>query len=257
MTWQRWLAYSAAVRSSWENELILGLGVWMIYLADRLADTAPHAFGEHETTRHAFYRCRHRIVWPVVIALLIGLMWLSPRLLPLRQFLAGVGLLAVAAGYFWLIHRRAHRVWPRFVPKEAVVGGMFAVGTGFFVLFGPRQLPVGLVAALPSFGMLCFFNCALIAKWERDPADVREPSSLLNTFPRLVAHLDGGCFLLALMTLAVMVVVPHDLVLAPITVSALLLAGLDRGRRLFSIDGLRVLADAVLLSPWLFLMKLH
>ena len=253
IVWQRWWARSAGVPLAWSHEWILGLGVWLIYLADRLADTASLAFNECETTRHAFYRRRHRAMQPLAAAVFVALICLAPCALPVGQFLTGLGLLSLTGGYFWLVHRRMRLDWPRLVPKEAVVGGMFSLGTGFFALMRSQRPPSELLAALPFFGALCFFNCALITKWEENAQDICESSSLLNAFPRLTTRLDGSCLILAILAFAVVVVIPHGGVFAPVAVSALLLATLDRCRRFLSADALRVLADVVLLTPCMYL----
>lgn len=254
VVWQRWWARSLGVRLFWSQELILGLGVWLIYLADRLADAAADVSGGHQTARHVFYRQRHARMLPVAVSVLIGLVILSPGLLPMRQFLAGLGLLTLAGGYFWMIHQRTRRGWSRQVPKEAVVGGMFALGTAFFVREQAGQAAPELLLALPLFGCLCFFNCALITKWERSPPDVRDAASLLNAFPRLTARLGAGCLILVLLALAFGAILPRGSTFAPIAISALLLLVLDRQSEHLSPDALRVLADAALLPPLLFLI---
>ena len=254
VVWQRWWARSAGIRLPPGDAWILGLGVWLIYLADRLADTASQAADEPETTRHVFYRRRCRTMCLVTMTVFVALAGLTPWLLPVREFVAGLGLLLLTGVYFWLIHRGPRRGWPRLVPKEAAVGGMFALGTGFFVLLRRGGAGVEFPAALALFAAVCSFNCALITKWERSLRDVREPSSLLNAFPRLVARLDGGCALLALLTLAAAACLPHGAMFAPIAASAILLAGLDRSGNFLSADALRWLADAVLLTPWLCLV---
>ena len=253
VVWQSWWAHSSGVRLLRSDELILGLGVWMIYLADRLGDTTPLATSEPETARHAFYRRQRRAMRLVALAVFIALALLAPSLLPTREFLAGLGLLSLTGVYFWLIHRKPHGVWPRFVPKEAVVGGMFALGTGFFVLLRRGGLKAEFPTALALFGAACFFNCAMITKWERSFQDVRASPSLLNSFPRLVSRLDVGCVVLALLTLAAAASLPHGTVFAPIAISALLLACLDRCAGFLSVDALRLLADVMLLAPWFYL----
>ena len=253
VVWQGWWARSLGVRLPWGQDAILGGGVWLIYLADRLADTAATAPGSHETARHDFYQRHHARIRFLAMAIFLGLSWFAPRLLDARQFIAGLGLFSLAGGYFWLVHRRAADGWARVFPKEAFVAGIFVVGTLFFIL-GRTGIPrPGLLVAGAWFGGLCFCNCALITKWERKFADLHDPASLLNAFPRLTAHLCAGCVGLALLAGVCAVVGPwyNGGVFLPMAVSALLLAGLDRYHARFSIDALRVLADVALLTPWL------
>ena len=259
VVWQGWWARSAGGRLSWAQEAILGGGVWLIYLADRLADTAAAAPGGHETARHVFYRRHQRGMRLLAVTVFLVLAGLAPWTLDARQFVAGLGLLALAGGYFWLVHRRADGGWARILPKEALVGAMFAAGTLFFVL---GRVDVSRSETLLSggvFGGLCFFNCALITKWERKPSDLRDVTSLLNAFPWITAHLGAGCVCLALLAgIGGSLGHTHGGVILPVIVSAMLLAALDRCRDRFSIDALRVLADAALLTPWLCqIFKLH
>ena len=40
LVWQRWWAHTVGITLPFSREWILGLSIWLIYLADRLADTA-------------------------------------------------------------------------------------------------------------------------------------------------------------------------------------------------------------------------
>ncbi len=252
VVWQGWWARSVGAHLSWAQNAILGGGVWLIYLADRLADTSSNAPGSHETARHAFYWSYHpRIRW-LAISIFLTLSWLAPRTLDAWQFVAGLGLLALAGGYFWLVHLRADDGWARILPKETLVAGMFAAGTLFFVLGRTGNPRPDLLFSGALFGGLCFFNCTLITKWERRSSDLHNPASLLNAFPRLTAQLRTGCLCLALLTGIYAILGPwQGCTLLPIVVSALLLALLDHHHNQFSADALRVLADVALLTPWL------
>ena len=250
VVWLRWWARAAAVRVPWGCAFILGGGVWLIYVVDRLADTAAPSRRDHETARHAFYSRERRFMGLAAGLILCVLAILSPCLLPPREFAAGLGLVGLAGGYFWLIHCRTGAGWARALPKEGVVGAMFAVGTAFFVVGQTGRPDLAASAAYAMFGGLCFLNCALITKWERTPPDLREASSLLNAFPRLIAHLDAGCLGLGLLA-AVALCSSRAGLFVPIMLSAALLAMLDRCKDRLSVNVLRVLVDAALLTPWL------
>ena len=127
---------------------------------------------------------------------------------------------------------------------------MFTVGTAFFVVNRTGWPNTATLAAYAMFGGLCFFNCAFITRWERNPRDLRETSSLLNAFPCLTAHLGAGCLGLGLLA-ATAVYEGHERLFLPILLSALLLVMLDRRKDRLSVNALRVLADAALLTPWL------
>lgn len=249
LVWQDWWSRTAGVPLGVGERWVLGFGVWLIYLADRLADVSRGGPEDTGTARHAFTAAWRRPLWALAGLVAAGLVVLAPKVLPVGEFRGGLGLLAAAGGYFWLIHRRPWPGWTRRVPKEAVVGGMFALGTTFFALCRPPSAPGLLGAGVVLFGVVCFLNCALITAWERNLRDRRDPVSLLNAFPRLVSHgLTHGCWLAAGLAVAV-AGAWHALLPVPLALAAVLLAGLHGGRRHLPADVLRCLADAVLLTP--------
>ncbi len=251
LVWQDWWSRSVGMPLPGSQRMILGLGVWMIYLADRLADTARGLPNDSATARHRFARVGRTPL--LVLTALCGavLMILTPWVLRAGQFGGGLALLAAAGAYFWLIHRRSSQSWTARLPKEAVVGGMFALGTAFFALCRP-SIPAGrFVAAVALFGGVCFLNCALITSWERNVCDQRDPFSLLNAFPRLSAHgLRSLCWCLAGMA-GVAGLAMHTTIFLPVALGALALGTLGHWHRRIAPDALRSLADAVLLTPWI------
>lgn len=249
LVWQDWWSRSTHTPLASGERLVLGLGVWLIYLADRLADVARGRPEDAGTARHLFAAAwRRRLSW--LGAVVAGsLVMLAPWALPAGEFRGGMWLLGVVGVYFWAIHRGRSTRWTRRLPKEAVVGGTFAVGTAFFAL-GRGPLAAGpLAAGVVLFGVVCFLNCALITAWERSLPDRRDPASLLNAFPRLV---DGGLGAACWLTAGLAFVVAlawHALVLVPVVPAAAALACLDRERHRLPADALRCLADGVLLTP--------
>ena len=179
---------------------------------------------------------------------------LTPYWLPTGEFSSGLGLLALATGYFWLIDGWTGREWAAYLPKEAVVGGMFGAGTILFVVCRLPGFPLTGLASGFLFAAVCFLNCALITKWERQAQDVNERSSLLNAFPRFSARLRGVCLAVAMAALAISATTASWCAL-PVAFSALLLAGLDWFESEISADGLRILADIALLTPLFGLIK--
>ena len=251
LVWQRWLARAGGTVLPVSREVVLWLGVWLIYLADRLADSARSDGTDGAAPRHVFSGDRRRLLRPLASLVAAALTTLTPCWLPRDEFLAGLWLLASAAGYFWLIHCWPVRGWAGFLPKEAVVGAMFGAGTAFFVVCRSPHLSRAFWLGTGLFGSVCFLNCALITRWERHAHDLHERSSLLNAFPRLSARLGAVAILLAAASLGACWLTDSP-VAAPAAVSALLLACLDRRSSRLSADALRVLADLVLLTPWLF-----
>ena len=248
LAWQDWWSRCAHVPLGWGERSVLGLGVWLIYLADRLADVSRGRPEDASTARHAFAAAGSGPLRWLAVGVGVVLVATAPRVLPGGEFRDGLGLLAAAGTYFWLIHRGRSLGWTRRWPKEATVGGMFALGTVFFAL---GRLPSAqVVVAVALFGMVCFLNCALITSWERGLGDRRDPASLLNAFPRLVN--DGSlrrlCILTALLAASLAAAWRTPLLL-PVALAAAALACLDGGRRHLSADALRCWVDIVLLTP--------
>lgn len=247
--WQAWWAHVGGVRLGWAHHAILGLSVWMIYLADRLADTLRASPEEWGTQRHDFSHRRRVLPAALLTGAVASLLVLTPRSLSGPEFAGGAMLLGVAGVYFWLIHGRDG--WPLRAPKEAVVGGLFAAGTGYFVAFraGPSWL-LGIRVVL--FGALCFLNCALITRWERTLRDRQDRRSLLNAFPGLTERLGFAAAALAATAALAGVAARQPWTFAPLVLSAGGLVALDAGRSRIPASKLRVLADVALLTPWAF-----
>lgn len=251
LAWQGWWSRASGTEQPFSQRVILGLGVWLIYLADRLADTARISSDDSATARHIFAGvwCRPLLVLLVVIG--VALVALTACTLPPGQFGGGLVLLMAVGAYFWLIHRRDSQRWAARIPKETAVGGIFALGTAFFVLCRPSLPPGRVVLAIALFGFACFLNCALITSWERSLCDQRDPSSLLNAFPRFAARgLRPTCWGFAAMATAAGWTLDTTVFL-PVALGALALGLLDRWKSLLSADALRSLADAALLTPWI------
>ena len=250
--WQAWWAHTQGVRLGWFHHAILGLCVWMIYLADRLADSVTAPPEEWGTPRHAFYHRRRRLLGGLLVAAVAALAVLAPSTLNRREFAGGAALLAATAAYFWLMHGRSG--WRAPLPKEAVVGGVFAVGVAFFVAgAGAGGAPGLLGVRTVLFGALCFVNCALISRWERTLRDRRQRSSLINAHPWLVEHLGWCAAGLAALGAAAGWGIGSPLAFAPLALAASGLWALDLARNRIPATALRVLADVALMTPWLFL----
>lgn len=248
--WQAWWARASGVHLGWAHHAILGLCVWMIYLADRLADGLRASPAKWGTQRHEFYHRRRTLPATLLAIALASLTFLAPRYLNGAEFAGGMVLLAVTGIYFCRIHWWMG--WPLRAPKEAVVGGFFAVGVGYFVAVrtGASWL-LDIRAVL--FGALCFLNCALITRWERTLHDRRDRRSLLNAFPTLTEQLGWWAVVLVGAAALVAAIAGQWLGFFPLMLAAGFLFVLDSARNRVRASALRVLADVALLTPWAFL----
>jgi hypothetical protein len=217
--------------SAW-SPVLLAASVWLIYAADRTLDAWR---GSGNRPRHEFYRRHWRAVLPGWILALFACGWLAWRFLPAREFDCGALLLLGVAAYLLSVHAMP-RTLARAGSKEAAVALLFGIGT--VLAAWPRLSSTGDVLSIALFAVLCWVNCATIEDWES-----RRPA-------RSVAYLVAAAIAVA----AAVCLREHRPVLGGAeTASALGLMILDRMRGRLSPDALRVLADAALASPILFL----
>ena len=236
------------------NCAALFLTAWLIYLADRLADSYSLPARGPLSLRHEFC-LNHRQIWIgafAVIAIADGcLIW---RGLGRETFVAGivVGLLALL--YLALNHSLGG-AWPGLPLKEPAIGLLFAAGT--LVALFPAFPPVSslLFCAGIAFAALCTLNCISIAFWERELDETQRKVSFATRHPGLERHL--GKFSIALAVscgLSAVVFRNTAPIFACASLRALLLALLDFFRERVGRDERTALADLVLLTPLLALL---
>jgi hypothetical protein len=235
---------------------MLAIATWLLYVADRLLDGLQHSKRATLKERHYFHR-RHRKSFLVAgILALASLAWfVFSRMDPAARredcILGGCALL-----YLLCVHL-PFSVSPRVsvrLPKELFVGIIFAAAC--VIPAWSRQAAARPMLLLPAilFGALCWVNCAAIEHWE-SPVD---PSMRSHRTTRWIGnHLCGVCLLLATVPWLSLALpgrsarpVTLDLSIA---LSALLLLWLHRNRKRWPPLRIRAAADAVLLSPLIFL----
>ncbi len=246
LVWQAWWARSTGVTLLPGQRATLGFAVWVIYLADRLADVRGPERPDTATPRHRFSR---RWRGPLGFLLMVATVALAGVTLggglPASDVVAGLALAAVMGGYFaWVHGRMAGRPGFRGWWKEVWVGAAFAAGTALFVR---NQLTGGQAVAVGLFGAVCFLNCALITRWEMNVG----PSAARGAFLRPAC---GGIALLAAgLALAGRGVVFPTIPVAFAAAGLRLLDG-PAGRNATP-ETRRVLADVALLTPLWWLLR--
>lgn len=204
--------------------------VWLIYSADRMLDAWR---GAEDRPRHEFCRRYWRALlptWAIVFVLTGYCSWLA---LSRPLFVRGVYLLAAVMVYFVAVHAAPARF--RRWPKEAMVGVLFALGTSLAAwnrLHGAAD-----IITVFLFSCLCWINCAAIEKWENRH----------RRWPVTMAA--AGVAIAAILLLHQ----GRPILGSAESASALAFVFLDRRSLRWSGDALRVLADAALLSPIVFL----
>ena len=164
--------------------------------------------------------------------------------------------MVLVAIYGWGVHGK-HAIRKR-LPKELIVGPVFAVGTGL-----PSMLAKMSPALLHSVSLLMglfTINCLIIAKCQLTSDQQQGIGSAVQRFPSLAQNLPSLSALLlgAACTSALLRVVPFTIAMAVAASSAGLfwVAWWDKQRAGSNKQALGHFADYFLLSPWLWIVPL-
>ena len=226
LLWQMLFARCFHARVDPLPSVLLVLAVWLIYAADRTLDAWT---GESPRPRHEFYRRHWRALLPLwILALAAGSALAWTRLT--REMLhSGIALVIAVVLYFALLHLGIfHKT------KEAAVAVLFALGATLSAWTNVRTAVD--IETIVLFSCLCWINCAAIEQWE---GESEWPIAAPAGFVAVAA--------------AMLLFSSRPVLGGAVAASALCFVMLDRARRHFSRDALRVLADVALLSP-LFLL---
>lgn len=248
---------------------ILGMGTWIVYVADRLLDgyTASETVALRE--RHWFYFRHRKLFTAACLAVAAPLAWMILRLAQPGVRAGDIALCILGIAYFSLVHGRqtqapaaAHRAF--LVPKELAVGFLFAAACTMPAILRARHVPAMLVLDAIGFGALCSLNCVAIQTWEDEEAAQEVVHSILATHQRalrihpvtafLGRHLRLWSGALLLLAVAGVGLAPSAMLALPwaaIGGSAAIFLLLLHGRPRLSALTLRIAADAALLTPLL------
>jgi len=254
--WQLLFAQSFHVRLGAGVTVLLALVVWLIYVADRLLDASRGPAHDAEATRHMFYR-QHLwfFLFPVCGGSALAA-WLALTRLDVRIFSDGVVILLAVGVYLLIVHLVSPgRRW--LLPKEMLVGILFALGTCFPVWQEMTERGATLLPTCAIFAALCWMNCAAIeyAEWDR----LRGRRFGL---PHPWTVWTGKRFMLLSLvaaTLAAIYLISgygrlHWQVPAAELLSAVAFAVIRSKEKSLSIDQFRVLVDVALFTPIFFLL---
>jgi len=231
--------------------LILGLSVWLAYMADRWFDGWRLQQDVTCSSRHLFVRANRVVigyVWPLVLVVTVAFAIGHLTTANLRD---GMILLAVVLAYFGAIHL-GPRWLRRSAPKEFATALILVSGILLFLPFERVSLPI--LAAIAS---LFFANCLLISRWESETGLTRGPGSTPDRIPAdtgwirvFLVGTAGGTMIAA----AGWSENSHRPIWLAVGLSALLLLLLDLTSNRWSPPNRRAMADITLMTPWLILL---
>jgi len=262
IVWQGWFARGLQVPLHGAERFVLGASVWLAYTADRWIEALRFSPEQLQTQRHRFAaRWRWTIfsAWLIVLAadLIIAFTRLSER-----EIAFGFILLAAVAAYLFS-HQLYHRHQPWRLPKELCVALLITAGALLFPIANPTAVLPVLWLTVPHFIVLCFINCLLISRWERE-VDVAQGQQSLALEPqlkrafRLVPLLP---WLLAIESGVLGTLTPPEFVtdahwvhrfFASIALSFILLGIVDRAESHLGRQLARALVDMALFTPLFF-----
>ncbi|MCH7226979.1 hypothetical protein [Haloferula sp. A504] len=246
----------------WQAYLALGLGVWVIYVCDRMLDLRVRDPGDPLLAERHEFHARHRVFFLAgVVVAVAAVLWFVFKALPVELLISysgpAVGL--VVAFFLFVIGTRPTGEVPYL--RNAIAGLAFAYGTAMMAHTRvPSQGMMSMVLSreMIGFAILCVLNITAIHLWEHsrrsDDPEVKAADEMSLTLP--LTLLAGSALLFAYFDNPDMFgrgVDGESLPARPffyaILISTALLQILNRTRHRFSLDLLRVLADAALLAP--------
>lgn len=241
----------------WESYLALGLAVWVIYVVDRLLDVKLlHTDDPRLGERHGFVKQHQKKLGWMVLAAALGCVFMAFFVLPSRLIgiPAEIGyLLPAAVMTFVFFSLNLASAGNPEIPhlRNLLAGATFSYGTSMLahLNIGTESIFHLLTSReMLSFGLLCAANISAIHFWEHSrqsrDEDYQAAHELALTLPLVV--LGAACIAFAGFD--------EETTRRPffyaVLISTALLFVLNRQRERFSMDALRVLADAALVAPF-------
>ncbi|MEO5718839.1 MAG: hypothetical protein ABIR29_09735, partial [Chthoniobacterales bacterium] len=182
VSWQWLFAHSFGAQLNFSLRALLFLTAWLIYLADRFADTIKLPPDSPISLRHRFCR-EHMVGWWVAVVVIFCLdVGLALRTLDLQMLFLGGTLAVICLIYLFFNHSLGGN-WRPFPLKEKAIGLLFAAGTTLGVIGQLPSLTLAFGFAVILFAILCTYNCLSIAAWERELDVAQGKASFLTGWP--------------------------------------------------------------------------
>ncbi len=257
--WSWFFARAMHLHLPFLQPLLLALGTWLLYVADRILDGLRQRQAELRERHHFHARHRTAFLWAASLMVVFLAWFVLTRMRPeaLRDN-SWVGIFALL--YLFAVHRPTNSAGtkPPRLPKELAVAILFAAATAvptwsrLGAVHGTGLGKEQLAPAVVSFAVLCWINCVSIEKWEVGNSH--------STTRWASLHLRPIVTMIALFSLAGALLAPSRGLMA-VYLAAILSSGLlfvlDARSSHFSPLHLRIAADAALLTPLAFFPLVH
>lgn len=229
VVWQAALAGNHDTALEWPAHAVLGLSVWLTYMADRLFDVYSRPMEYLKSIRHRFAKKHWHKLWRTWCGVLILNLCIATQL-SMLQLEHGSALLIVCLLYT-LLNQKLSR---RFFPKEICVALIFAGGV---VVLIPATIPLGITIVI---AWLCLMNCLIIGAREKEiDAHMRVHSIASVVTERYLAPLA--------LASAVIIAFTSKQFGYELATCSIVLGVLHLLRKKIELENFRVLADAMLL----------
>lgn len=251
--WQAMFARISGVDLPWFIHLILGFSTWCIYLADRISDVirAPQPA---LTSRHRFTQNHFRKLISLLIIISICNLALISRFLPHKLLIYGITTLGLVGIYYLIRFTRLRKIIT-LIPREIICGMLFSIGCTIapyaYASNAWNQNPTLFIPVI-MFGCVCSVSCILISAWEKEADFLSADPSIATTHSYFIPHLATTLTSLAAVSFGLAFIF-HWQAMISITTSTIALGYALRNENRISPLNLRILADAVLLSPLIFI----
>ena len=158
LAWQVVFAHALGLQINATVQIVLGLSVWLTYMADRLFDVAKRPVEQLHALRHRFAKQHARTLWTLWSGTLLLNIGIALSGLSIEELRNGFILLALCLLYTALNQALSRR----FFPKEICVALIYTGGVIVFLL--PN---IALWKPSATLALLCLINCLMIGSKEK------------------------------------------------------------------------------------------
>ncbi len=259
IVWQYLVARSLHIEIDIYQSIVLGLSIWLVYVADRFVDGYHLEYNKNKISyRHSFCINHRRTIFVIWLLVLTINLYLAHSKLSLIHLLSGYGLLFFCLIYF-IVNQVLKSSSQRYkFPKEILVATIFSLGI-FVFLIDLNQLNYWdfLKSYVPIL-LLCLLNCFYISVWEFN-SEIKQEQNF-HSFNKTVRTKLSNIIAIINIVLSYLLILDSKNIYGQflgiaLIISTLSLLLLNNYKYHFENETLHVLGDYILMSPVLFILS--